>query len=215
MAIVLVLVPTLGREHLAFEELDGRQLLDRAVSASALNPGAHVTVLVCPEFEPIIPPLSGDITLLLVDHAGAAEAIRALAAAADVVVVSDPLCPLVPTSFISTLVETLSLRLGAGRDVPALIATRRVVDTLKRVEPTGLIAATVDRETVRAVLSPVVTTGRRLNDIPDLTAALSDPALLVRELQLTGDVELVSAPESARRVGGRADLLAMSGSSPD
>ncbi len=215
MATVLVLVPTIGREHLAFEELDGRQLLDRTLSASALTTGAHVTVLVCPEFEPSIPPLSGDSTLLLVDHAGADDAIRALAAAADVVVVSDPLCPLVPTSFSSTLVETLSLRLDVGRDAPALIATRRVVDTLKRVEPTGLVAATVDRETVRAVLSPVVTTGRRFNDIPDLTAALSDPALLARELQVTGDVELVSAPESARRVGGRADLLAMSGSSPD
>jgi len=215
MATVLVLVPTLGREHLAFEELDGRQLLDRTVSVSALATGAHVTVLVSPEFEPVLPPLSGDVTSLLVDHGGADDALRALTAAADVVVVSDPLCPLVPASFISTLVQTLSLRLGDGRDSPALIATRPVVDTLKRVDPAGLVAATVDRETVRAVLSPVVATGRRLNDIPDLTAALSDPALLVRELQLAGEVELVSAPESARRVGGRADLLAISRSSLD
>ncbi len=211
MPTVLVLVPTLRREHLAFAQLDDRSLLEWAVDASALDTGARVTVLAFSEFEPVLPPLPGDVSLLLVDAADGDHAIRALTASADVVVVHDPLCPFVPSGFITTLVEMLSVCLRAHRDPPALVATRLVVDTLKRVDAAGLVAATVDRETVRAVLSPVVTTGRRLNDIADLFAALTDPALLVRELRAHGDVELVHAPESARRVGGRADLLAMSG----
>ncbi|MBA2444705.1 MAG: 2-C-methyl-D-erythritol 4-phosphate cytidylyltransferase [Nocardioidaceae bacterium] len=212
MTTVLVLVPTLGREHLAFEALAGRPLLEWAVTLAVQATGASVIALVRPEFAAVIPPLSGDAALLFVDSSGVDDSTRARIAAADVVVVHDPLCPLVPAAFMSRLVHQLSQPSAGTRPASALVAVRPVVDTLKQVDAAGLVAGTLDRETVRAVLSPVVATGQRLADIPELTAALTDPALLVRALQANGDVQLVLAPESARRANSRAALLSISNS---
>ena len=212
MTTALALVPTLRREHLAFEELDGRSLVGRAVSAASLATGAPVTVLIQREFEQYVHALPGNGNALVLDRADADREIRAAIATTDLVVIHDPLCPLVPGSFISSLLQALMRRLretGAGS---ALVAVRPVVETLKRVDSTGRVVSTVDRESVRAVLSPVVTTNRMLAEIAGLAAALADPGLLARELQATGDVQLVLAPESATRVESRAALVAMAAS---
>jgi len=220
MAIVLALVPTLGREHLAFEQLDGRSLVDRAVTAAALATKAaatvatkaSVTVVVRSEFVRVLPLLSHEVAVVVVaaDQSASDESVRSWIRGVDVVAVHDPLCPLVAPDLIVSMLRRLTVSGEADCQTPALVASRPVVDTLKRLDAGGLVKGTTDRDTVRAVLSPVVTTGRRLSGIPDLHAALSDPACLVRGLRATGAVELVDVPASARRVDGRAALLAMS-----
>lgn len=209
---VLVLVPTLGREHFTFEGLAGRSLLDRAVTLAIRATGAPVIVFVRRDSATAIPPLPGDAAVVMVDDSGVDDSTRARIATADVVVVHDPLCPVVPAAFISGLVHQLSQPPVGTRPASTLVAVRPVVDTLKQVDAAGVVVGTLDRETVRLVLSPVVTSGQRLVDIPELTAALTDPALLVRALQVSGDVQFVVAPESARRAGSRAALLCLGNS---
>lgn len=223
MTTVLVLVPTLGREHLAFQDLEGRSLVDRAVTAAVTamemtHLAATVTVVVDSDFAQSLPTLSCEADVLRVatgrdasaaDQAASNESVRALTGAKDVVVVHDPLCPLVAPELIVSLLRRLALGGEPDRQAPSLVASRPVVDTLKRLDAGGLVQGTVDRDAVRAVLSPVVAPGRRLSGIPDLLAALSDPVRLVRALKAAGAVEMVGVPVSARRVDGRTALLSM------
>lgn len=108
----------------------------------------------------------------------------------------DSLCPATPASFIADCV-----RRAVATDA-VVVGVRPVTDTVKVVDD-GRVGATVDREGLQAVCSPVVLPPRVVRSLaavpaPDLAAA--DLADLVRRLGETYPVELREAPPEARRV---------------
>jgi len=113
------------------------------------------------------------------------------------VVLVDPLCPLVPGTFVADL---------AGRAVvnPDLgfVAYRPVTDTVKSVVG-GRIRGTIDREALALVSSPVVVPARALRDD---TVPPDEVSALVAWLRERAAVELVRAPSTGRRVDDQAAL---------
>lgn len=101
----------------------------------------------------------------------------------------DPLCPLVPATFLGDL-------LGRAGDGVALAAYRPVTDTVKTAID-GRISGTLDRERLGIVVAPVLLPG-------GLGAGEEMPPLefagLVDWLRDRIPVELVRAPSRARRV---------------
>ena len=127
--------------------------------------------------------------------------------AADLVVVHDPLCPLVPSSFVRSLVDQAT----GG---PPVVAVRPVVDTIKATRD-GIVVATVDRDTLRVVSSPVVARPADLLALGDPLTAIADPVLLAAGLQERSDARLVVAPAAGRRVEDASALrLLVSSTSP-
>lgn len=112
-------------------------------------------------------------------------------------VLHDALCPMTPPDFIEACV-----RESAARDA-VTVGVRPVTDTVKEVAG-GRLGATVDRDGLVAVCSPVVLPAR-------VVAALggrpsTDFVALVTALRASYDVVLVDAPPSARRVATDEDL---------
>ncbi|GAA4673423.1 2-C-methyl-D-erythritol 4-phosphate cytidylyltransferase [Nocardioides nanhaiensis] len=108
----------------------------------------------------------------------------------------DSLCPMTPASFIADC-----MRHAVATDA-IVVGVRPVTDTVKQVDG-GRVGATVDREGLQAVCSPVVLPPRVVRELahvpaPDLAAA--DLAELVRSLGERHPVELREAPPEARRV---------------
>ena len=119
-----------------------------------------------------------------------------LGVAEEAVVLHDPLCPLTPPGFIAACV-------AAAEDGSVVVGVRPVTDTVKRVED-GYVGATLDRDALLQVVSPVVLP-------PAVVAALdtlptSDLAALVTQLAERYPVTTLEAPISARRVTGEDDL---------
>lgn len=109
----------------------------------------------------------------------------------------DPLCPMTPPGFLAACVRT-----AVDRDA-VVVGARPVTDTVKVVEH-GRLGATVDRDGLVAVCSPVVLPARVVAELPDLPSP--DFAELVARLRASYDVVLVDAPAAARRVGDDEDL---------
>ncbi len=115
-------------------------------------------------------------------------------------VLHDSLCPMTPASFIAEC-----LGRSVARDT-IIVGVRPVTDTVKIVK-NGSVGATLDRDTLRTVASPVVLPPRvvaALEGLPSL-----DFADLVRALEATFDVEYVEAPTSARRVSSADDVAVL------
>jgi 2-C-methyl-D-erythritol 4-phosphate cytidylyltransferase len=116
----------------------------------------------------------------------------------EVLVLHDALCPLAPPAFLAACV-----RRSRGGDT-AVAAWRPVTDTVKQVRQ-GLVGATVDRASLRALASPVVLPAR-------VAAGLGGPpgqdlpALVGRLVDAGEAVDWVTAPPEARRVIDRDDL---------
>ena len=131
-----------------------------------------------------------------------------LAVAGEPLVLHDPLCPLTPPDFIAACV-------AAAGEGSVVVGVRPVTDTIKVVED-GYVGATLDREGLLQVVSPVVLP-------PAVVAALdrlptADLAALVAVLAATYAVVTLEAPPSARRVSGADDLRlleALTAGSPD
>lgn len=107
------------------------------------------------------------------------------------VVLHDTLCPMTPADFIASCVRR------ALADDVVVVATRPVTDTIKQVED-GVVGATVDRDALTSIVSPVVLP-------PSVVAAMeegpgTDLVALVARLAKSHRVVLVEAPSSARRV---------------
>ncbi len=120
-----------------------------------------------------------------------------LVASEQPLVLHDVLCPMTPPEFLAACVVR---SYDAGRVV---VGIRPVTDTLKHVEG-GLVGATVDRDRVVSVASPVVLP-------PAVVAALVglptyDLVDLVAWLRARYPVDLVEAPPEARRVGSVEDV---------
>jgi 2-C-methyl-D-erythritol 4-phosphate cytidylyltransferase len=117
--------------------------------------------------------------------------------AAEPVVLHDPLCPLTPPGFIAACLAE------AVEHDTVVVGVRPVTDTVKHVEG-GLVGATVDREGLLAVTSPVVLP-------PSVVAALdglpsSDFAALVAALAERFAVRTRQAPSEGRRINSLDDL---------
>lgn len=113
------------------------------------------------------------------------------------VVLHDPLCPMTPVDFIVALAHE------AVRDGVVVVGVRPVTDTVKQVRD-GFVGATVDREALSSVCSPLVLPAPVVAALPGLPDA--DFAAAVAELASRYPVRLVEAPAAARRVSGPEDL---------
>lgn len=120
-----------------------------------------------------------------------------LVAAGEPVVLHDPLCPMTPPDFIASCVER------AVERACVVVGVRPVTDTVKVVED-GLVGATLDRDGLVTVASPVVLPAAVVADLDGLPA--TDFVALVADLRRRYPVELVEAPPAARRVGSEEDV---------
>jgi 2-C-methyl-D-erythritol 4-phosphate cytidylyltransferase len=144
----------------------------------------------------------GEAGVMLVD---AGTQWSSLVVAQEPVVVHDPLCPLTPPAFIARCVAE------CAATEAVVVGVRPVTDTVKTLED-GYVGATVDREGLLQVASPVVLP-------PPVVAALdglptSDLAALVTLLARDHDVVTLEAPPEARRVAAADDLRLLEALTP-
>ncbi|KAA1422070.1 hypothetical protein F0U44_03715 [Nocardioides humilatus] len=112
-------------------------------------------------------------------------------------VLHDPLCPMTPPDFIASCVRT-----AAARDV-VVVGVRPVTDTVKQVVD-GRLGATIDRDGLAAICSPVVLPARVVAALDG--RPVTDFVALVDQLRSSAGVALVEAPPSARRAETDEDL---------
>ncbi len=111
-------------------------------------------------------------------------------------VLHDPLCPLVPGSFVaSCLDEAAPLPAGTATEGRPVVAYRPVTDTIKTVVD-DQIADTLDRDRFGIVASPVVFAHRPGAGAPPTT----DFGELATWLRARGDIVMRKAPSLGRRV---------------
>ncbi|MBA2559316.1 MAG: 2-C-methyl-D-erythritol 4-phosphate cytidylyltransferase [Propionibacteriales bacterium] len=201
---MLGLVPLVGREPLACGSFNGRALFLSAVDALAQVANPPVMVL------------TDDVQTSSARHVLASyravvdlaecprddQRFRAAASTADVVVIHDPLCPLVSAASLRQVVRTWT----AGS---AAVAVRPVVDTVKAAAD-GVVSGTVDRDALRIVSSPLVLPAALVPDITDLTAALADLGGFVRWLRDRCHVKLLAAPSASTRIEDVSSMRLMS-----
>lgn len=125
---------------------------------------------------------------------------------AEPLLLHDPLCPMTPPAFLARCAD-----LAAVRDV-VVVGVRPVTDTVKEVDGDGVLGATVDRDALVSVCSPVVLPASIVADLlsaPGASLPSTDFVALVealRERYGAARVELVEAPPEARRVASDADI---------
>ena len=106
-------------------------------------------------------------------------------------VLHDPLCPMTPPAFIRACLEQAR---ETGRPV---VGVRPVTDTVKRVSD-GVVGATVDRQGLLAIASPLVLPAAVA---ATLAAPSHDLAVVVADLVAAGHrVDTREAPTEGRRV---------------
>lgn len=136
----------------------------------------------------------GDAGITLVDHGTPWEA---LAESGEALLLHDALCPMTPASFLAECVRTSDERSAV------VVGVRPVTDTVKQAEG-GYVGATVDRDGLVVVASPVVLPA-------DVVAALDalpsgDFAALAGALAARFPVVTAPAPPEARRVASLDDV---------
>ena len=124
--------------------------------------------------------------------------------AGQMLVIHDPLCPLTPASFLEEAIEE-SERTGA-----VVVGVRPVTDTVKEhdasadPEQPGLLGATLDRDQLMCVTSPVVLPATVVSALDELDT--DDLAVLVDALTRRFPVRHLPAPPLGRRIVDEADL---------
>ena len=117
-------------------------------------------------------------------------------------VVHDPLCPLTPVEFLESAVAECE-RTGA-----VVVGVRPVTDTVKEHGPApegpDVLGATVDRDTLMCVVSPLVLPSAVVASLEEL--GVEDLAVTVAQLVRRVPVRYLPAPALARRVTGPEDL---------
>ncbi len=114
-------------------------------------------------------------------------------------VLHDCLCPMTPPAFIADCV-----RRAVDEDV-VVVGVHPVTDTLKTLDGARL-GATVDRDALVRVVSPLVVPAAVVASTPDLADPAGDLATWVERLRGEGPVVLVEAPPEAMRVSGPDDV---------
>ncbi|MGI9157484.1 MAG: 2-C-methyl-D-erythritol 4-phosphate cytidylyltransferase [Marmoricola sp.] len=113
-------------------------------------------------------------------------------------VLHDPLCPLTPAAFLVAAIER------AAAEDQVVVGVRPVTDTVKRLDG-DRVGATVDRESLLQVASPIVIPARvlaGLTEAPDL----SDLAALASALREVTTVCWLEAPATARRICEESEI---------
>ncbi len=196
MPSVLGIVPLVGRAEVALGPFNETTPLRRSVETVAPVVGRPVVILAeGGQVMSAMDALDGcsvPVDIWDVDVARDIKRLRAAAQVTDLILVHDPLCPLVTTE---SLVEVLAST-ATGE---AAVAVRPVVDTLKTLVR-SVITATVDREALRVVISPVVLPAALLDESLDPALTLDEPALLVQWLRERVHVRLVMAPAGSGRI---------------
>ena len=114
-------------------------------------------------------------------------------------VIHDPLCPLTPVAFLEQAIEECA-RSGA-----VVVGVRPVTDTVKEHDPdSGDLGATLDRDQLRLVTSPVVLPAAVVAALDGLDT--DDFAVLVDALTQRFPVRHLQAPALGRRIVDEADL---------
>jgi 2-C-methyl-D-erythritol 4-phosphate cytidylyltransferase len=118
-------------------------------------------------------------------------------------VVHDPLCPLTPASFLAEAIEECE-RSGA-----VVVGVRPVTDTVKEQSASsddapGRLGATVDRDELMCVTSPVVLPAAVVESLDELVT--DDLAGLVEDLTQRFPVQFLPAPPLGRRIVDESDL---------
>jgi 2-C-methyl-D-erythritol 4-phosphate cytidylyltransferase len=137
----------------------------------------------------------------LYDYSVSFEAVQD---AGQALVVHDPLCPLTPAGFIEEAVEECE-RTGA-----VVVGVRPVTDTIKEYAAAtgsgqpGLLGATLDREDLVCVTSPVVLPAAVVAALEELDT--DDLAALVARISQHFPVRHLPAPALGRRIVGEPDL---------
>ena len=162
MALVAAVVVAAGQGLRAggdlpkqFRRIAGQTLLEHALSAFVGTPRvAFVQPVIRPDDLSLVGTLISGIDVLMPVSGGATRqaSVRAGLEALeprspDIVVVHDAARPFASTSLIARAIETAE-RTGAA--IPALPVT----DTVKRIDATGFIEATLDRNSIRLVQTP-------------------------------------------------------------
>jgi 2-C-methyl-D-erythritol 4-phosphate cytidylyltransferase len=165
-----------------------------------LQSGAH-TVLVLAAADQLASAadaLRGRAAVELVECPAGEGRVRQAASAGDLVVVHDPMCPLVPASVLRAAVDS-------WEPGTASVAVLDLVDTVKTTRD-EVVRSTLDRGALRSVGSPVVLPSAALNDLADLTAILSRPAALVAALAGSCPVRFVTASPLSIRAEDASSL---------
>lgn len=116
----------------------------------------------------------------------------------EALVLHDALCPATPPGFLATCLRT-------AQDADVVVAgVRPVTDTVKEAAD-GFVGASLDRDELAAVASPVVLPARVVASLEALPS--TDLATLVEHLRAAGEeVRLLEAPAEGRRVRSEDDL---------
>jgi hypothetical protein len=193
------LVPLVGREPVVGSPFREHPLVVSAVDAlSAAGVRRLVVLAAAEQLASAAEALRGSPEVELVECPEGESQIRGSVSAGDIVVVHEPLCPLVPASVLRHAVA----RWEAGT---ASVAVLDVVDTVKATRD-GLVRSTLDRSALRIVASPVVLSGAVLKDLPDLTGALSRPASLVAAIAGRSALRITAASPLSMRVEDATSL---------
>jgi 2-C-methyl-D-erythritol 4-phosphate cytidylyltransferase len=136
----------------------------------------------------------GEAGIALFDASVSFEQVRRSGRA---LVLHDPLCPLTPVDFLREAADR------ADDEDAIVVGFRPVTDTIKQTED-GRLGATVDRESLRAVTSPVVVPARVLSDLEEIDT--EDFPALVATLAEAGTIVWLEAPALGRLVRDEADL---------
>lgn len=219
MSLVAALVPVLtapadaGGMPVVSEQVHGRALFVHAATAAVQAFDGRVVVS-----SPYGGERSVGASLARADLAGVrvieggdtlGEALTTLLAscprrsreAARVLLVHDPLCPLVPPSFLATVLDRALAEPGT-----VVVATRPMTDTVKSVVD-GVVRTTVDRTLLRVLSSPLVLPIGLLRDLGDdgsLTGC-ADPGALVERVGAAGaPVHWAPAAAIGQRVNNAA-----------
>ena len=186
-----VVVPLEGRGDLPLALFRGVPLVERAVlTVRTALPDAPILVTMGEADRDRVEAWAGSVPGLEVGAPGSSRGQDGD------LLVHDPLCPGVDADLIA---RVLSVGEGGARSVAAY---RPVTDTLKVVED-GIVTATLDRESVVAIASPVLVAHSVRRPALDLRTDLTG---VVEAIRTRGPLEYVEAPPLARRV---ADLAAL------
>jgi 2-C-methyl-D-erythritol 4-phosphate cytidylyltransferase len=189
----LVPVPV---ESFALATIHGDILLSRAVDA-AQTAGFAVSVVVADDaFEGVVHVVDAAVSVVRVGD------VPAVIERTDVVLVHDPLCPLTPGAFLTSMV-------AHARAGSSTVGVLPVTDTIKGADD-SVITSTLDRSELRLLASPLVAVAEAVDLIRQEPDLVLDLPRLVRRLMadcpIDGAVDFVPAPSVAARVSDRSDV---------
>jgi 2-C-methyl-D-erythritol 4-phosphate cytidylyltransferase len=193
------LVPLVGRQPDVRATFRERPLVVSAADAlSAAGVGRVVVLASAEQLESAAEALRESPAVELVVCPNGESHVRDSVSDDDIVIVHEPLCPLVPASVLRHAVA----RWETGT---ASVALLDVVDTVKATRD-GVVTSTLDRSALRIVASPIVLSGAVLQDLPDLTEALSRPASLVAAIAGRAALRIAAASPLSMRVEDASSL---------